>query len=264
MIAVPRPASTVIVLRPGRARFDVFLVKRNRRVAFMPTAWVFPGGRVDDADALHDHPRVAGGQPALAGMDLPRTAGLPFLVAAVRETLEESGVWLGRGTPPDAARDALNAGSATLADVLVQHDLTADLDRLRAWSWWVTPRAEPRRYDTRFFVAVVGDDAALHDDGETVASVWLPIDQAVAQAEAGELPMAPPTWWTLRELQACADLDAVRTTQRPTRPIEPMLQTRVDGLALVLPGHEAHPEPAIPGIPTEVRFVQGRWWADRG
>lgn len=264
MIATPRPASTVILLRPGPDRFDVFLVKRNRRVAFMPTAWVFPGGRVDDADAILDEPRVVGGDAALAGMALSRESGLPFLVAAVRETLEESGVWLGEGNAPEPARDALNAGEATLAEILSAHELVADLDRLRAWSWWVTPRAEPRRYDTRFFVAVVGDDTALHDDGETVASQWLPITRAVELAEAGELPMAPPTWWTLRELADCASLDAVMSCERPTRAIEPMLQTRADGLALVLPGHDAHPDPAIPGVPIEVRFEQGRWWADQG
>jgi 8-oxo-dGTP pyrophosphatase MutT (NUDIX family) len=252
----------VILLRPGPDRFDVFLVKRNRRVGFMPTAWVFPGGRVDDADAVADARRLVGGRRALERMGLSAEVGRRFLVAAVRETLEESGVWLGDGTAPDAARDALNAGRATLAQVVAEHGLVADLDRLHPWSWWVTPRAEPRRYDTRFFVAVVGDDVAVHDDGETVASAWLPIDRAVDQAEAGQLPMAPPTWWTLRELQACADLDAVAGSLRSQRPIEPILKAGTDGMSLLLPGHASHPEPAIPGLPSEVRFVQGKWWAD--
>jgi len=55
----PRPASTVVVLRPRDEAFEVLLVRRNDRVAFMAGAFVFPGGRVDTAD----HPSAA--EPAV-------------------------------------------------------------------------------------------------------------------------------------------------------------------------------------------------------
>ena len=58
-IAAARPASTVIVLRPG-VPFEILMVRRNDKVAFMAGSYVFPGGRVDDGD-----------RPA-AGAQLPR------------------------------------------------------------------------------------------------------------------------------------------------------------------------------------------------
>ena len=48
----PRPASTVVVLRPAASSYEVLLVRRNDRVAFMAGAFVFPGGRVDPADHI--------------------------------------------------------------------------------------------------------------------------------------------------------------------------------------------------------------------
>ncbi|MFK7931459.1 MAG: NUDIX hydrolase [Myxococcota bacterium] len=256
-----RPASTVLLLREESQGFSVFMVQRNRRLAFMPRAWVFPGGRVDAADALREHPRVVGGELALTAMGLPPDEGVAFLVAAARETLEESGVWLGSGEPSAALRDALNARECTLAEGLDAEDLRLDLDVLRPWSWWVTPEAEPRRYDTRFFVAVVTGQAGRHDDGETVNSAWMPIGEAVRAAEAGELPMAPPTWWTLRELNAHSTADRALKARRSRRPICPILRGEMSDLTLVLPGHDEHSEPPIEGLPTEVRFSQGRWWA---
>jgi len=208
-------------------------------------------------------------------MGLTREQAVPYLAAAFRETFEESGIWLGEGQPPPAARDALNrAGGArgrrsapeertTLAHVLDQHQVSADLDLLQPWSWWVTPRQEPRRYDTRFFVAFVDTDEGLHDAGETVASAWLPLHTAVERAEAGELPMAPPTWWTLRELAELGTRSAIQARGAPQAAICPILEGGPESLRLVLPGHPAHPDQAIAGLPSEIRFVQGRWWANQ-
>ena len=257
--AAPRPAATVVVLRPHGDGLAVFLVKRNRRVGFMPSAWVFPGGRVDTADALVDHPRLTGGQAAADAMGLSLDEAVPFLAAAVRETFEESGIWLGEGSAPQSARDALNAREATLAEVLDAHELRADLDALVPWSWWVTPLAEPRRYDTRFFLALVDTEDGRHDDGETVQSAWMPLSEAAARADAGDLPMAPPTWWTLRELAALRPAQ-LRGGGQPHRPICPVLRGGSEDLRLVLPGHVDHPDDPVPGLPSEVRFHQGRWW----
>lgn len=265
MPAAPRPAATVVLLRPEADRFSVFLVRRNRRVGFMPSAWVFPGGRVDPVDGEVPVERMHGSASALARLGLPADEGLAWLAAAVRETFEESGVWLGEGNPGPEPRAALNAGATTLADVLHGHPPGASVERLRPWSRWVTPDNEPRRYDTRFFVAVIRDDdrmAARHDEGETVDSAWIYIDQAVSRAEAGELPMAPPTWWTLRELAALAHVDAALDLERPLDPICPILRMGEGELTLILPGHAEHEAPAIPGLPTSLGFRQGRWWAE--
>lgn len=264
MPPVPRPAATVILLRPEAERFSVFLVRRNRRVGFMPSAWVFPGGRVDEADAAVDPGRLSGVDEAVGRLGMDRADGVAWLAAAIRETFEESGVWLGEGNPGAAARASLNDGTATLQQVLAAHG-GASTERLRPWSRWVTPENEPRRYDTRFFVAVVRDEdrtAARHDEGETVDSAWVPIDQAVARAEAGDLPMAPPTWWTLRELARLADLDEALVVERPLEPICPILRLGEGELTLLLPGHPEHADPAVDGVPPSLGFRQGRWWSE--
>jgi 8-oxo-dGTP pyrophosphatase MutT (NUDIX family) len=67
-----RPAATVIVTRQTGAGLEVLLLKRSQVGAFAGM-WVFPGGRVDDADPGHD--------------ELSRAAS-----AAVREAVEEVGI----------------------------------------------------------------------------------------------------------------------------------------------------------------------------
>ena len=90
---VARKASTVIVLRVISGRLEVFMIQRNRKTGFMPNAWVFPGGRVDPEDADSSLPSQ-GGAGACSQMGLSREEGQPFLVAAIRETFEETGIWL--------------------------------------------------------------------------------------------------------------------------------------------------------------------------
>lgn len=48
---VPRPASTVIVLRGGARDLEVLLVQRSPRARFMAGVWVFPGGAVDPGES---------------------------------------------------------------------------------------------------------------------------------------------------------------------------------------------------------------------
>lgn len=259
-----RPASTVILLREVGDGFRVFMVQRNRRMGFMPSAWVFPGGRVDSTDALLDHPSISGGEVAAARLGLEHEEAVPWLVAAVRETFEEAGVWLGDGQPPEELRAPLARRELVLAQVLADHPVQLDLQRLHPWSRWVTPEAEPKRYDTRFFVAVVDEDRGRHDEDETVRSGWYTPEELLSGVDAGRFPMAPPTWWTLRELHRCGSLAGVRSAlpERVVRPIQPILQLDGPDPRLLLPGHPEHGADALPGLPKMVRFRQGRWWAD--
>ena len=247
----PRPAATVVLLREGPDGAEVLLLRRSRAVGFFPNAWVFPGGRVDPHDA-----------------SAPRTGSVPGLepaaeaaaVAAVRETFEESGVWLGAGDPPAVLREAINGGTATLADA---DGLVADLSRLRLWARWVTPIAEPRRYDTWFFVAAVPRSAvARHDDGETVSSAW--VRPSAVLAAPHDWPTAPPTWRTLEELAGVAHPDEAlaAASGRDVRPICPRLERAPDDAwQLVLPGDPTYPSDAPVVGPTRISFRQGRWWS---
>jgi 8-oxo-dGTP pyrophosphatase MutT (NUDIX family) len=261
----PRPATTILILRdhPG-VGLQVFMVQRNRTAGFLPNAWVFPGGRVETSDALDDHPQVTGGASVAARWKLPVATSRAHLIAGVRETFEESGIWLGPVAPPAEARAALASGALTFDALLRETGAHVDLDRLRPWSWWVTPVVEKRRFDTRFLLAVAETDAeGSPDQRETVASGWFDPKAVVRDATLQDFPLAPPTWWTLVELAALRStaeaLDAC--DERSDLPIQPVMHFSEQGMRLVLPGHPEHDAPAIPGLPAEVRFEHGRWVA---
>ena len=144
-------------------------------------------------------------------------------------------------TVDDAARRAVHAGELSMEELCRRDGLVLDLGAIRYVAHWVTPVGEsPRRFDTRFFLAVSppGQDGA-HDDTELVHSMWVNPAEAIAQAEAGSLLMLPPTIAVLRLIAGCASVDealhvadAIGTPAR----IEPRLRRdesgRVVGISL--------------------------------
>lgn len=262
-MSAPALASTVLIVRDAGPSLEIFLVKRHRRSGFMPSAWVFPGGRVDPGDHLPDA-RVRDTGAGLAfGLDAAQ--GRAALVAGVRETFEESGLWLGTGTLPEALRAPLAAGEVGLAEVLDTHDAVVDLEPLLPWARWVTPEGEGRRFDTVFSVVKAPPDAAgRHDATETVDSGWYrPRD--VLDAGLAQMGLAPPTWWMLRQLTALGTLDAVVDQARAQAivPVRPVLAADPErGFGIVLPGHADHPEPARPDLPRAIRLGEGGWVAE--
>ena len=256
MTAPARPAATIMVLRDSPRGLELLMLRRSRKAGFFPHAWVFPGGRVDAADA---HVETRGW---IDGLPADTT---PFAVAAIRECFEEAGVWLGDGVASQALRDALNSRSATLADA---PHLTADLERLESWSWWITPEAEPKRYDTRFFITalrpdeIAASDDARHDNVETVESAWIrPADALTTPA----FYLAPPTFITLHELSAfptaAAAMAAAAHRQAP--PIMPVhARDEAGRLVIALPGDPLHSSPAPACIARRVVLDGKRWVMD--
>jgi len=254
MTAEARPASTVVVLRESASGPEILMLKRSGRAGFFPHAWVFPGGRVDDADSLVQHCGSVDGLEAADGH---------FVVAAIRECFEEAGVWMGRGQPSASLRAALNDRSATLMDA---PELVADLDRMAFWSWWITPVAEPKRYDTRFFVTLLDaeqSELARHDDVETVSTLWITAKEALRRSEEGDFFLAPPTFRTLEEMLEYPTGEAVMAAARARKvqPVMPRLDVSDEGVCIVLPGDSTYPSDAPVSGPTRIEFKQGRWWS---
>ncbi len=217
--AAPRLAATIVLLRDSDRGPEVWLQERSRAVGFMPSAWVFPGGRVDPGD-----------EDGLSSPDerVPRA----FWTAAVRELAEEANIQL-------------------------------PLDALRPYARWITPTAEPRRFDTLFFVARAPEGAAPRVDGqEAVAGGWFGVGDAVDRIEAGTLPTAPPTLRTLWELRDEPDVAAILAPERRLVPCCPAYHIDPDGTHFVLlPGDPDHPSPDAVDPPHRYAFLQGRWWA---
>jgi len=277
-LVAPKPASTVVVVRNGTGGFEVLLVKRNDKVAFMAGAHVFPGGRVDPSDAIEDPSPCCEGIAALPQFqDLSAAEEVAYRVAAVRELVEETGVLVARaadgsGLNPNVTADvrARVVAGESLAGVAVRHGLRLSLDVFIPLAHWVTPDGEPRRYDTRFFLTTLPDgQTAQHAAGETTELQWFrPLD-AIERCERGEILLPPPTWTTLKRLARLVSLADVLAwaRARPIARVQPHLVRDEQQTILALPGDPLHPDrgsPTVRGweIPEDTRFVleEGRGW----
>lgn len=239
--AEPRPAATVVLLRQGPDGPEALLLRRPATSGFVPGAYVFPGGRVDPEDA---DPALSARAEGLDTLPSPE-----FWLAAAREAFEETGVllaragaggdWLGDAdTDPELARwrERLLGEEGTLLDLLRALDARLDLRRMVHCAHWITPLAEPRRYDTHFFVAELpAGRTAGFDAREMTDAQWLRPATALARFRAGELPMVFPT---VRTLETLARFDTVAGTLRqlasvPVRSVMPRLVRTADGVAIV-------------------------------
>jgi 8-oxo-dGTP pyrophosphatase MutT (NUDIX family) len=242
----------VVIVRDA-AELEVFVLRRTATAAFAGGMYVFPGGKVDEADGGPDiEPYCDGLDDAQASTALGlQRGGLAYWVAAVRECFEEAGILLARRidgaplAPADADRRAVHAGTLTMVELCRRDGLVLDLSALRYVAHWVTPVGDgARRFDTRFFLAVApADQEGVHDDSETVHSMWIrPVD-ALAQAERRELGMLPPTVANLRAIAGCATTaDALAQADAAGRPerIQPRLRRASDGriLGIAMPTDE--------------------------
>lgn len=252
--AVPvRPAATVMLVRDapeGPAGVEVFMLRRTTNAVFGAGMYVFPGGRVDGVDGADEiAPYCIGLDDAVASdrLDIDH-GGLAYWVAAVRECFEEAGVLLAQrrdGGPLELRnedRHSVHDSSLSLVELCRRDDLVLDLSTTHYVDHWITPVGERRRFDTRFFLTEMPDDQTpLHDDLETVDSIWVRPADALAMQEAGELTMMPPTMVNLRFLlphaTATDALAAGAAVERP-RCILPKLRRDADGaiVGVSMPG----------------------------
>ena len=259
---VPRPAATLILAREAAQGVEVFLLRRTHLAEFAGGAYVFPGGALDPSDQ-DDHwaAHCVGMDDAAASRLLKlEHGGLAYWVAAIRECFEEAGLLLAydrRGEllaldRPDVAlefgtlRERLIAGTLSFEELCSSRDLRLALDHLAYFSHWITGQGRPRRYDTRFFVAVAPQaQTASHDTSETVAHIWIRPAEALERHRRGELDLMFPTIKTLEALARFADTAAVMDHARTPRAVQPMMPrpaTGRDGPRLLVPGDYAFAE----------------------
>ncbi|WP_405553912.1 NUDIX hydrolase [Streptomyces sp. NBC_01171] len=260
----PRRAATVLLLKDTPAGPAVHMLRRRASMAFAGGAYAYPGGGVDPRDDDH-HVRWAGPTRAWWAnrLGVDETAAQAIVCAAVRETYEEAGVLLAGADPGtvvgdtsgddwEADRLALVAHELSFAEFLDRRGLVLRSDLLGAWTRWITPEFESRRYDTWFFVAALPEGQRTRDlSTEADRTVWTRPAEAAAGYDRGELLMMPPTIATLRQLLPYGTA-AEALAAAPDRDLTPVLARArlLDGrVELSWPGHEEFTKhvPAAPG-----------------
>jgi 8-oxo-dGTP pyrophosphatase MutT (NUDIX family) len=252
--AAARDAATIVVVRDGADGIEAYLMRRQTTMAFAAGMYVFPGGGLTASDVERDVP-WAGPDADAWGRRFrcePRLArGL--VVAAVRETFEETGILLAgpdadtvvSGTGGDdmqAARVALDEGHLAFADFLSEHRLVLRADLLGAWAHWITPAFEPRRYDTRFFVAALPAGQRVGTmSRESDHAAWVPLSTVLTAVEAGEASMMPPTIAVCREVAVHTAATVVAASAEREFPTVLPRLVLVDGRPYLETDPEEHP-----------------------
>jgi 8-oxo-dGTP pyrophosphatase MutT (NUDIX family) len=274
----PSLAATVLLVRdttPGE-ELEVFVVERNKNTRFMGGNVVFPGGKLDAEDAAACWDELAT-EPLPWPEKAEGGSDRALAVCACRETLEEAGLFIVDGTVDDAAiaelRTRLGADPAALPEFLRARGLRLALDRMIPFARWVTPTAEPRRFDTRFFLArAPRGQTGVHDEKETVSSVWATPSSLLARYHQDEVQLAAPTYRSLELLAAARDVATAEAAARTAvlRPVCPeMRQLGDEGdaerpLVLCLPGDPLHSVNEVRSVGA-TRFVKEgpRWVPQR-
>jgi len=274
----PRAAATVVLLRDGSQGLEVLLIRRHSRSDVLGGAHVFPGGKVDPADARAEALHLLDQAPAtlrlrLGEPGLSPAEAVAIFIAAAREAFEESGILLADGATADhclRAREQLRMGDH-FTTVLARTGLRLATSALLPWSRWITPTVPSvmsKRFDTRFLVAAMPvRQTASHDDHEATASIWLTPRDALGRYWANQIELAPPQIMSLTHLTRHPDvrsvLEAAAAQSPPLIEPEPFEQ---DGTRVTCyPGDPRHSAPArvMPG-PTRLVFRNSRFEPEQG
>ncbi len=229
-----KDASTVMLVRDGAEGPEIFLQRRVGAMAFAAGMTVFPGGGVDPSDGTADI-AWSGPEPAwwAERFATTETRAKALVCAAVRETFEECGVLLAGPTADSVvsdttgyrdARGRLERRELSLASFLAEEELVLRADLLRPWANWITPVIEPRRYDTRFFVAILPEGQLADGATSEAAEVrWSTPAEALARWRSGADVLLPPTWTQLVELGEFHSTADILAAHRAIDPILPVL-----------------------------------------
>lgn len=242
-------------------------MQRSHQSRFMGGAIVFPGGRVEEGDALD----AWKGLHTQADGPWWDAEGGAARVACCREALEEIGILPVSGPPLQVTalatlRAASEKGSEALRTALSASGLQLDLAALVPLSRWVTPEAEQRRFDARFFVtrAPLGQEGAM-DEREAIRTFWSTPAALLEQYVSGEVTLFPPTHRTLELLATVSDVESALAMARAStlEIICPQFVLDEGKPTLALPGDSLHAvrERRVPG---GTRYVlEGERWVSR-
>jgi 8-oxo-dGTP pyrophosphatase MutT (NUDIX family) len=247
------------------AGIAVHMLRRRASMSFAGGAYAYPGGGVDPRDDER-HVRWAGPTRAWWAdrLGVDEAAAQAIVCAAVRETYEEAGVLLAGPAADSVVGDTTGAGweadraalvdrEVSFAEFLDRRGLVLRSDLLGAWTRWITPEFESRRYDTWFFVAALPEGQRTRNAStEADRTVWIRPEDAAGSYDEGELMMMPPTIATLRQLTPYGTA-AEALAAAPERDLTPVLakaRLKGGGIELSWPGHEEFTKHIPTDLPT--------------
>jgi 8-oxo-dGTP pyrophosphatase MutT (NUDIX family) len=234
------PAATLILMRAAAAGGapEILMLQRAETMAFAAGALVFPGGRIDPDDQA-------------AAADFPHLADAAARIAAVRETIEETGVApaIRPGADAAALRVAMAAGRP-FAELLDEMGLSLELGALTPFARWCPNFREARRFDTLFYLAEAPAGDALHsaDETESVHTFWASAETVLAEIEAGRAKAIFPTRRNLERLARFASLEEARAdaVRHPVQQITPWVEEREGRRFVCIPEGIGYPVTAEP------------------
>ncbi len=240
-----RTAATLLVVRDSPSGMEVLMLRRPERAGDLYSgACVFPGGVVERYDR-NLYACCAGVDDSAACRRLGVSEhGLEYFVAAIRECFEEAGILFAYQGDGAMADPATLTGETDFAEICRKFDLCLAVDRLAYHSHWLTPPGLPKRFDTRFFLAIAPADQTVRlDEHEAVDHYWLRPDEALARRL--ELKLRPATRRTLETLAAFATADECYQHALKSRRIEVQIPRRGRGSSgerTLLPDEPAYAE----------------------
>ena len=233
-LSEPIPAATLVLMRERAGGPPELLVtERTGHLAFAAGALVFPGGRIDADD--HVTAEQYGTEPAM--------------VAAIRETIEETGLAPALTPSPDAATaDALRQGiveEEPFASLLAAHGLAIDGAALTPFARWCPPFQETRRFDTLFFLAEApaGAGEMTVSEHEAVRAFWASAHDILAEIASGRAFAVFPTRRNLERLAQFGSIAEARAhaARHPVRMVTPWIEEREGQRFLCIPDDLGYP-----------------------
>lgn len=238
----PVPAATLVLMRePRRGPPELLVMERTGSMVFAPGALVFPGGRIDAGD--HEIAVRHGALPDGAAR-----------VAAVRETIEETGIAPAITPGPDPETIA-RLRSAILRDLpldrlLADKGLSLDLAALTPFARWCPNFRETRRFDTIFFLTEAPPGAAEPNvsSDEAVRAFWASAADILTEIDKGKAHAIFPTRRNLERLARFGSIAEARAdaARHPVRKITPWIEERGGRRLVCIPEDAGYPVTSEP------------------
>ncbi|TDI94809.1 MAG: MBL fold metallo-hydrolase [Caldithrix sp.] len=190
-----RTAVSIVLTRDPDST-EIYLVERNPKLKFFGGFYACPGGTLDKEDIDIE----------IKNWDTVPQDSWPYIVAAARETFEETGILLTQG--PEIAKENLQTYRKQLldekiqfAEILKKENQTIDAADFHFICSILTPEFSPVRYDTEFYwVKIPENTAAEIWQGELIEGKFISANEALTWWRKGEMLIVPPVIFMLKEL----------------------------------------------------------------